>query len=151
VPGAVASVYVPNDTGDYGAFVGGGVELGFFLYADQENMTVPSHGRFYLDVVVLGSAHAGVDPMLSVGAGFDLTLERSPGRRFLLPFVGIQSGVAYQKEIGSFGWAMPLVGVYPWASRAARVSLEGGYLLPTTAAQDIRGVVVMASLDLAPW
>jgi len=46
---------------------------------------------------------------------------------------------------------MPLVGIYPWASHAVRVALEGGYLLPTTAAQDVRGVVVLATVDLAPF
>ncbi len=59
--------------------------------------------------------------------------------------------MAYQKQAGPFGWAMPLAGVHPWASRAVRVALEGGYLLPTTAAQDLRGVVVMATLNLAPF
>lgn len=86
-----------------------------------------------------------------VSLGFDLTLERSPGRRYLLPYVGVQMGIAYQQQSGSFGWAMPLIGIYPWASHAVRVSLQGGYLLPTTASQDLRGIVVQASVDLAPF
>jgi hypothetical protein len=60
-------------------------------------------------------------------------------------------GIAYQQQSGSFGWAMPLIGIYPWASHAVRVSLQGGYLLPTTASQDLRGIVVQASVDLAPF
>jgi hypothetical protein len=151
VPGAIASVYVPNDTGNLGAFIGGGVELGFFLYADQGNISVPSHGRFYIDLSALASAHPGVDPLFSGSVGFDLSIERSPARRFLLPYVGIQTGVAYQNQVGAFGWAMPLAGLYPWASRALRISVQGGYLLPTTAAQNTRGVVVTASIDVAPW
>ncbi len=151
VPGVLASLFVPNDTGTFGAFVGGGAELVFFFYASEGNMWVPSHGRFYLDAVVLASPHAGVDAMFSAAVGFDLTLERSPSRRFLLPYVGIQSGIAFQKQIGTFGWATPVVGVYPWASRALRISIEGGYLLPTTAAQNVRGVVVTGSVDIAPW
>ena len=151
VPGAVSSVFLPNDGADFGAFVGGGVELVFFFYADEGNVWVPSHGRFYLDFQVLGSTMANVNPMFTGSAGFDLSLERSPGRRFMLPFVGIQTGVAFQQQVGTFGWAMPLAGVYPWASRSLRVSLEGGYLLPTTAAQDVRGVVIRASLDVAAW
>ena len=78
----------------------------------------------------------------------------SHGRFFLDAFALARSpvaGFADQTQLGAFGWAMPLVGVYPWASRAARLALEGGYLLPTTAAQNVRGVVVMASIDLAPF
>jgi hypothetical protein len=151
VPGAISTLYVPNDTGNLGAFIGGGIELVFFFYASQGNMWVPSHGRFYLTAVVLASTQPGIDPLFSGAVGFDLSLERTPNRRFLLPYVGIQSGVAFQQQVGTFGWAMPLAGVYPWASRSLRISVQGGYLLPTTAAQNIRGVVVTASLDVAPW
>lgn len=151
VPGAVASLFVPNDLQNLGAFAGGGLELVFFSYAEQGSLWIPSHGRFYLDAVVLGSTHGGVDPMFSASLGFDLTLERSPGRRYLLPFAGVQTGIAYQKQAGSFGWAMPLVGLYPWASHTFRCAFQAGYMLPTTAAQDVRGFVVMTSLDVAPF
>lgn len=151
VPGAIASLFVPNDLQNLGAFVGGGLELVLYSFADQGSLFVPSHGRFYLDALALPSTHGAVDPLFSVSLGFDLTLERSPGRRYMLPFVGAQAGVAYQSQVGPFGWGMPLVGLYPWASHAVRVAVEGGYLLPTTAAQNVRGVVVMATLDLAPW
>jgi hypothetical protein len=151
VPGAMASLFVPNDLQNLGAFAGGGVELVLFSYAEQGSVWVPSHGRFYLDALVLASTHPNIDPMFSVSLGFDLTIERSPGRRYMLPFVGIQTGIAYQKQSSSFGWAMPLVGLYPWASHAVRVAFQGGYLLPTTAAQDVRGFVVMTSLDFAPF
>lgn len=151
VPGAVTSLFVPNDLQNLGAFAGGGLEVVLFGYADQGSVWVPSHGRFYLDAMALASTHAGVDPIFSASLGFDLTLERAPGRRYLLPYVGAQVGVAYQQQAGGFGWAMPLVGIYPWASHAVRMSLQAGYLLPTTAAQDLRGFVVMAALDLAPF
>ncbi len=151
VPGAVTSLFVPNDLNGLGAFVGGGLELVIFSYAEQGSIWIPSHGRFYIDMQVLGSSHPGIDAMFSGAFGFDLSLERAPGRRYMLPYVGIQAGIAFQKQAGTFGWAMPLVGLYPWASHALRVSFQAGYLLPTTAAQDIRGVVVMASVDLAPW
>jgi hypothetical protein len=151
VPGVIGAAFVPNNLQDLGAFAGGGVEIVLFSYAEQGSVWVPSHGRFYLDAMALASTHANIDPLFSVSLGFDLTLERSPGRRYLLPYVGVQMGIAYQQQSGSFGWAMPLIGIYPWASHAVRVSLQGGYLLPTTASQDLRGIVVQASVDLAPF
>ncbi len=151
VPGAITSLFVPDDLNHLGAFVGGGAEVVIYGFAEQGSMFIPSHGRFYVDVLVLGSPHVGIDAMFSGSLGFDLTLERSPGRRFLLPFVGAQVGVAFQKQLGTFGWGMPLAGLYVWASRSLRIALQGGYLLPTTATQENRGVVVMASIDVAPW
>ena len=151
VPGVIAQTFVPNDLQNLGLFAGGGLEIVLFSYAEQGSIWVPSHGRFYLDAVALASTHDKIDPMFSLALGFDLTLERSPGRRYLLPYVGIQTGIAYQQQSSSFGWAMPLVGLYPWATHTVRVALQGGYLLPTTAAQDLRGVVVQLSLDLAPF
>jgi hypothetical protein len=151
VPGAVGALFVPNDVSRYGAFMGGGIEVVIYSFTNQGSMFVPSHGRFYLDALVLGTAATGIDPMFTGALGFDLTVEQSPGRRFLLPFVGAQVGMAFQKQTGTFGWAMPIVGFYPWASRVMRIAVQGGYLLPTTASQDIRGVVVTASLDLSAW
>jgi hypothetical protein len=151
VPGVIGSAFVPNNLQDLGLFAGGGVELVLFSYAEQGSVWIPSHGRFYLDALALASTHANTDPLFSLALGFDLTIERSPGRRYLLPYVGIQMGIAYQQQQGSFGWAMPLAGIYPWASHAVRVSLQGGYLLPTTASQDLRGFVVQVGVDLAPF
>lgn len=151
VPGVTAAFYAPNDFSRYGAFVGGGVDLAIYTFTAQGNMYVPSHGRFYIDALVLGSANANIDPMFSGALGFDSTLEQNPHRRFLLPFVGSQVGIAFQKETGTFGWAMPLAGLYVWASRNLRFAVLGGYLLSTTDDQSVRGPLVSATVNLSAW
>jgi hypothetical protein len=151
VPGVTVAFYAPNDISRYGAFVGGGVDLAIYTFTAQGNMYVPSHGRFYIDALVLGSAVANIDPLFSAALGFDLTLEQSPHRRFLLPFVGAQVGIAFQKETGTFGWAMPLAGLYVWASRYLRFAVLGGYLLSTTDDQSVRGPLVSATVNLSSW
>jgi hypothetical protein len=151
VPGVTMAFYAPNDFSRYGAFVGGGVDLAIYTFTAQGNMYVPSHGRFYIDALVLGSAVANIDPMFSGALGFDLTLEQNPRRRFLLPFVGSQVGIAFQKETGAFGWAMPLAGLYVWASRNFRFAMLGGYLLSTTDDQSVRGPLVSATVNLSAW
>ena len=149
-PGAIASVFVPEDVGRLGWFAGGGAELVLYSFIDRGPgpFGLPSHGRFYLDLEALGSARPGVDPMVFCRLGFDVTFERDPRRRFLIPFAGAEIGFAAHKQLGGFGFGMPLAGVYAWASSTVRVALSGGYLLPTTAAQDTRGVRVAAALDI---
>ena len=122
VPGAVSSLFVPNDLQNLGAFAGGGLELVIYSYSSQGSMWVPSHGRFYIDALVFGSSHANVDAMFSTSLGFDLTLEQSPGRRIMLPYVGAQVGIAFQKQEGTFGWAMPLARLYSCGRRTPRAS-----------------------------
>ena len=151
MPGAIASTFVPNDATHLGAFVGGGVEIVLYAFLQRGHRWFPSHGRFYFDFEVLASTEARVDPLVSGALGFDLTLEQSPRRRFLLPFLGGEIGFAYQQKSGSFGWGMPLAGIYLYASPFTRVALRGGYLLPTTSDDNVRGVRVALSWDIAGW
>jgi hypothetical protein len=150
-PGAVTSVYVPNNADKYGAFIGGGLEIVIYAFTQKGHPWFPSHGRFYFDLEVLGSTQSGIDGLLNGLLGFDISLERNPHRRFLLPVLGAEIGVAFQKQTGTFGWGMPLAGIYLWSSPQIRVALRGGYLLPTTSDQETRGVRIGASIDMAWW
>jgi len=151
VPGAITSVFVPNDSGRLGAFLGGGIELVIYSFLQRGHAWFPSHGRIYLDVEGLISNSPTIEPLVQGILGFDLSLEQSPQRRILLPFLGAEIGVATQKQIGAFGWGMPLAGLYLYASPNARVALKGGYLLPTTGDQAVRGVRISASFDYGWW
>jgi hypothetical protein len=150
-PGAITTIYVPNDTGNLGVFIGGGVEIVIYAFTQKGHPWFPSHGRFYFDLEFLGSTQTKVDGMINGMLGFDISLERNPQRRFLLPVVGAEVGVAFQKQTGDFGWGMPLAGLYLWSSPQLRIAMRGGYLLPTTSAQDTRGVRIGASADVAWW
>lgn len=150
-PGLASMVFVPNAASSLGAFVGGGVEILLWAFTQRGHRLWPSHGRVYFDVQVLAPTRAGTEPMVDGAFGFDISLERTPRRRYLLPFAGAEVGVAFQKDKGTFGWGTPLAGLYVWASPRARVSVRGGYALPTTGDQDVRGVRLGASIDWAWW
>jgi hypothetical protein len=150
-PGALGSVYIPNDTGKLGVFMGAGLEIVLYSFTQKGHPWFPSHGRIYFDLEVLGSTQPGMDAMLNGLFGFDISLERSPQRRFLLPVLGVEMGVMFQKQTGTYGWGMPMAGVYLWSSPQVRVAMRGGYLLPTTSDQDTRGVRLGASVDMAWW
>lgn len=149
-PGARLVVWAPNASDALGAFVGAGAQVMLLGWAQQGHRWWPSHGRLYLHGDVLGSPRVS-KPAFDVGLGFDFSLERSPARRFLIPFVGAEAGVTFAEFSGTFGWAMPRAGIYVWNTRALRIEVDGGYMLPTTATQDVRGPRFAASVDLAPW
>lgn len=149
-PGAIGSIFIPQASSQLGFFVGGGAELVLYSFVERGPgpFGLPSHGRFYVDIEALASSHPGVDPLVMARLGFDVTLEREVRRSFLIPFLGAEIGFAAHKQLGGFGFGMPLAGIYAWASKSVRVALSGGYLLPTTASQDTRGVRVAAAVDI---
>lgn len=149
-PGARATVWVPNAIDALGAFVGGGAQITLVSWVQRGHRWWPSHGRVYALGDLIASPRAS-KPAFDVGAGFDLSLERDPARRFLIPFVGAEAGVTFCEATGTFGWAEPRAGLYLWSSRSVRVEIDAGYLLPTTAAQDVRGGRFAMGIDVAPW
>lgn len=151
MPGVVATTFVPNAVQRLGVFSGAGAELVIYAYGQRSNPSWPSSGRFYLDLVAAGSTRANVSAMFDAALGFDITIERDPHRRFLLPAIGIETGVTAQGQSGIYGWGMPLAALYLFWSAETRVVLKGGYMLPTTAEQDTRGFRFGASFDFGWW
>ena len=147
----MATTFVPNNVPRLGVFSGGGAELVIYAYAQRNNPAWPSSGRFYLDLIAAGSTQPGVSAMFDAALGFDITVERSPRRRYLLPAVGIETGVTGQGQTGVYGWGMPIASLYLFWSAQTRVVLKGGYLLPTTADQDTRGFRFGVSFDFGWW
>jgi len=151
MPGAVSTAFVPNNVPRLGVFWGGGVELVIYAYGQRHNPSWPSSGRFYLDLIAAASTQPGVSAMFDAAVGFDITIERNPHRSFMLPAVGLESGITQQGQSGLWGWAMPMISTYLLWSAQARVVLKTGYQLPTNAVQDTRGFRFGASFDFAWW
>lgn len=150
MPGVVSTAFLPNAP-RLGVFWGGGVELVIYAYGQRNNPAWPSSGRFYLDLIAAPSTQPGVSAMFDAALGFDITIERNPHRKFFLPAVGLESGIAQQGQTGLWGWASPLLSTYVYWSSQARVVIKTGYQLPTNAVQDTRGIRLGASFDFAWW
>ena len=151
MPGVVSTALVPNDVPRLGVFWGGGLELVIYAYGKRNDPSWPSSGRFYLDVIGAKSTQPAASAMFDVALGFDITIERDPHRRFLLPAVGLESGITQQGQTGLWGWAMPMISTYLFWSSKARVAIKTGYQLPTNAVQDTRGFRFGASFDFLAW
>jgi hypothetical protein len=113
----------------------------------------PSHGRVFVNLDVLSSVEKGVGTAFSPTVGIDLSLERNPSRRYLLPYFGVESGALFQKDLGRVGIVTPTAGLHVWASPNLFVNLTGGYLLPVSAQHfdDLRGVRAKAGIDFSFW
>ncbi len=153
MPGVGYALWVPGDVGTYGVFQGFAIEFLGVRWVHQNDKRGPSHGRVYLDFDVLFSTQQAVDPVFMPTLGFDLSLEKDPGRRFLIPFFGLEGGALFQKQITTLGFMTPFAGVLLWSGRNFEVALKAGYMLPFTSEQfgQVAGLRTRLTADLSFW
>ncbi len=153
VPGVGYSLYLPNNLDRLGAFNGFSIEFVGLSWVHQNEQHGPSHGRVYFDLDVLFAGKTGVDSAFLPYAGFDLSVERNPGRRFLIPYFGMEGGVLFQAQTGTLGMLVPFAGLDFYARSSVQIGMKAGYLLPFTSEQfeDVRGLRAKLTLDLSFW
>jgi hypothetical protein len=139
LPGVYYSMYRPSDRTTYGTFQGVSLELVPLAWIRRNDNRGPSHGRLTLKADVLDSTKTGVPALLFYSVGLDLSIERNPSRRWLIPIFGVDLGGIVQKQIGHHFQAMPHLGVYAWASRNIFVSILAGYAITVSQLEALRG------------
>jgi len=155
MPGLQYSMYVPTDRAALGVFQGAGAEILFASWIHRNENRGPSHGRVYLDMDVLKSNRSELGAMFDLSLGFDLSIERNPVRRFLLPYFGLKVGGLIQKEApkGGFMQITPLLGLYVYADRNIFINASCGYLLPVNgeAFDAMRGLRGTLGANFSLW
>jgi hypothetical protein len=153
MPGVGYTLWVPGDVPTFGVFQGFSIEFLGIRWVHQNDKRGPSHGRVYLDFDVLFTTHAGIDPAFLPLAGFDLSFEKNPGRRFMIPFFGLEGGALFQKQITTLGLMTPFAGVLVYSGHNAEVALRAGYMLPFTSEQfgQVAGLRARLTADLSFW
>ena len=151
LPGVYYSFYRPADHASYGAFHGVSLELVPMAWIRRNENRGPSHGRVTLKVDLLDSTQSGVAMVLVYSAGLDMSIERNPLRRFLIPYFGVDVGGIVQKQIGHRFESMPHAGVYLWASRNTFISISAGYMIVPSQLDALRGWRASAGLNLTLW
>jgi hypothetical protein len=155
MPGVGYSLWVPGDATTYGVFNGFSIEFLGVRWVHQNDKRGPSHGRVYLDFDVLFSsgAAAHTDPAFMPVLGFDLSLERNPARRFVIPYFGLDGGALFQKQIGTLGFVTAFGGVHLYSSRNVEIGLKAGYMLPFTSEQfgQVAGLRARFTADVSFW
>ncbi|CAN5587976.1 hypothetical protein BH09MYX1_BH09MYX1_68240 [soil metagenome] len=153
VPGVGYELFVPNDTGKLGFMNGFRIEFLAASYVHKNAKPGPSHGRFFVHFDVLFSSKSDVPASFLPTLGFDFSFERNPGRRFLIPFFGLEGGAWFNGQTGSLAFMQPFLGVHLFTKSNVFIGLRGGYFLPFTSEQFdvVRGVRASATVDLSFW
>jgi hypothetical protein len=151
MPGVQYITYQPRALLSSQGYQGASVEFLGEAWAHRNNKHGPSHGRAYVDLDLLfpTSGHAG--NLYAYTLGTDLTLERNPSRRFLLPYFGAEIGGVHSSLLHDYFIAVPYAGLHVWADRNLWINVSGGYLLPGRNLDQLSGAFAKAGLNASFW
>ena len=107
--------------------------------------------RIYTGLGLLSSTANAVHKAVLMNLGFDLSIERNPTRRALIPFYGLETGFMVQTDFGRPGFFTPLLGIHVWSDRNLFVNLSGGYVFPTQRVDELRGYLGRLSINFSAW
>jgi hypothetical protein len=151
LPGVYYGLYRPVDHANYGVLHGTTIELVVASWIHRNDNHGPSHGRASLKVDLLSSTREGQPVAFMYALGVDLSIERNPSRRFLIPFFGVDIGGLTQKNMKHRFQVTPRAGVYLWTSRNLFVTLAGGYMLVPGQIETLRGWRASLGFNLTLW
>jgi hypothetical protein len=151
LPGVQAMTYWPRQSIKDNGYEGISVECVSTAWAHRNNRHGPSHGRVYVDLDLLFPASGHGGNMYAYTLGADLTVERNPSRRFLLPYFGAELGGIHSSSLGNYFIIVPQAGVHVWADRNLWVNVAMGYVLPGRDLDHLSGAWAKAGLNLSFW
>ena len=151
MPGATYSAWFPAGQETYGTFHGPSFELLFAGWIHRTENRGPSHVRIYLDLGLLTGTRSEQSKAVQLAFGFDLSIERNPQRRMLIPYFGLEGGWLFQTQIGKPAFFAPQVGLHLWSDRNLFVNVSGAYLFPTAKVDQLRGFTGKLGFNASLW
>jgi hypothetical protein len=151
MPGLNFRTWFPVANDSLGMLYGPSAEFLLAGWIHRNKNRGPSHVRIYAGLGLLGSTRKDVAKAVNLNLGFNLSIERNPVRRAMIPYFGMETGVMIDSTFGRPGYFVPLIGVHIWADRNLFVNLDGGYLFPTHDVDSLRGYHAKFGLDFALW
>lgn len=160
MPGIEYALFVPNDEppdamkpDKIGIFQGARVEFCVWCYVHRSDKRGPAIGKTYIAFDLMASSEKTSSALFNAVVGFNLSFEKNPSRRFLLPFFGAEVGIWYQKATETLGMATPQLGIHLWSSGNFGVTMKAGTLLPFSSYRlgQIVGLRAGLGFNLAFW
>jgi len=133
-----------------GTFFGAGAQVSPYIWNHNNDNFGPGQGALFLQASLLRSASSPASMALFEG-GMSLSIERNASRRWLIPFFGFTLGYATHAELPNTGFVHGLAGLHVYWHPNATIDLSGGYQLPFTSLDEMRGPRALASMRFSLW
>jgi len=151
LPGMQYVAYFPAARARFGSFSGAAFELVVGSWVHGTDARGPSHGRVYVDLALLDPDRAGAERAFAYTLGLDLSIERNPLRRWLIPIFGVEAGGFHQRETGTFFTTTPFAGAHLYSTRNVFVTVTGGYVYSGRNVDELGGWRVRAGVNAVLW
>lgn len=151
MPGLVLHTYIPETSDSIGVFTGVSVEYLIAAWIHDNDNRGPSHGRVYTKVNFMKSSKSGISDIFYWGLGLDLSIERNPKRKYMIPYFGLEIGDMYQNGFGNVFVITPTIGCHLYSSQNLFVNLTGGYIYPSKYLEELRGYTIQLGVNLSLW
>ncbi len=151
MPGAAYIVHAPRAEGELGQLHGPSVQFPLVTDVSRNERRGPSHTRLYVEIGLLRSTEAKSDALMRAAVGLDLSLERQPGRKVLLPIFGADVGLYMEPQRRSVWFVSPFGGVHLWADRNLFVTAGVGYVFPWRSLERLRGPFGRLAVSFSLW
>lgn len=151
IPGVSYTAFFPQDKSKYGTFQGFSIEYLIYSGINRNENKGPSHIKVYAKFDLMTSTNKDITEAFNYSMGLDLSFERNPKRRFLIPFFGLDLGFLYQKEMGHIFCFTPTGGVWLYSDQNLMAHFTVGYLYPAESIEKYRGLRVLAGLNFSLW
>ena len=151
LPALGYSVYMPATDADEGFYHGVNVQFAFTSWIHHNDNKGPSHGQWYFFLDLMQSDIEDVKDVFIYGTGVDMSFERAPKRKFLLPYFGLSLGWINQERIETRFFLNPELGLWLYADKNIFVNAKCGYMLPTTKTEEFQGLRACLSVNFSMW
>ncbi|HEU5074791.1 MAG TPA: hypothetical protein VFU02_11465, partial [Polyangiaceae bacterium] len=132
-------------------FWGASVRISLFSWLHRSEAPGPGYGRLYLGAEFLLSSEDAIAPLFGYMVGFELSVERNPTRRLLIPMYGLEMGGLVHEEFGNPFQATPFGGLLLFADRGLSLSARGGFRWVPARFDELSGAHVELALDGHLW
>jgi hypothetical protein len=147
MPTVFGAFYAPHRLGS--TWAGAGVEAILLAWSDSSPAFGPSHGKIRGDIAWLGGDMSA--SMVMYRGGAQVSFERNPSRRWLIPYFAVDVGQLWTDATGFRGFVDGGVGAYVVHRRGVIVDLEVVGLLPFHDPATLGGVKTRLAASFALW
>ncbi len=151
MPGLFYTYYKPVRSDSIGTFSGFGVEYLFYSYIRDTKGQGPSHLRWYGKLSLMQSSKKDYGSLFNYTVGLDMSLERNPKRRVMVPYFGLEVGGLSHKLLGNTLLLQPTFGVHVLSKENLFINTQAGYFCPLNNFEYLRGYSLSASVNFTLW
>ncbi len=152
MPGVGYKTYIPKNQSDLGIYHG--VMTEFVIYARAKGIQSKSSGpariKTYGNLSIMASDNAIAKDIFYANLGLNLSFEGNTGRKYLIPYFGLEMGGLFQRDFSTFQFS-PVGGIQLLSTKTLLWNVQGGYQYTTKKFDEYSGYTFSSTLNVLLW